>query len=242
MAKKSKTEATPEETAQEHARAEAEILTPEEYQVLRADEIWSWQGGTSDLTTEQNLFVRSYIIDRDPVAALKRLGYSEEPTKLRRRASVYLADVDVVAAIDVLAQQMMQKLEITAEKVNQRIAAVAFFDPREVMHFDHFGVRLLHSKFWTKEQAYALQSVKQSPQGGVELKLHDGLRAAEMLGKQLGTIKDDSASAAAEAAKAGAEVVMDKIMEALDRTRRPALPAPERPPVEEPGDDAPTTH
>jgi hypothetical protein len=72
--------------------------------------------------------------------------------------------------------------------------------------------------FWTKDEAQAIQSIKVG-QHGVELKLHDGLRAAEMLGKQLGTLTDDTEEARALSTKAAAEEVLTSIADIFRKTR-----------------------
>lgn len=208
---------TAEQQAAAHAEAEQDILTPEEYQALRAEQIWSYDEMPQDLSLEHRLFVRSYIIDRNPVAALCRLNHQGTPQQLKRKAEGYLANTEVRDAIEYLGARMMAKLEITAEKINERLAAVAFFDPREVMEFDAAGVRLLHSKYWRRDHAWAMQSIEMGQQG-IKLKMYDGIRAAEILGKNIGSIKDDNAEAAAAAAKASAEAVMDKLLDIFDKT------------------------
>lgn len=195
-----------------------DTYSPEEYQRQRAARIWSFDDTGHDLTVDQALFCRSYIIDRNPVAALKRLNYVEDNKKLKAVATRYLENTEVRDCIEALAKQLMERLAITAENVNARIAAVAFFDPRSVLEFDHHSVKVKHSRFWTKDEVAAIQSIKVG-QHGVELKLHDGLRAAEMLGKQLGTLKDDSEEARSLGAKAAAEEVIGTIMDIFDKTR-----------------------
>jgi phage terminase small subunit len=166
---------------------------------------------------------------------LKRLNYAEDNKKLKAIAIRYLENTEVQGCIEALAKQMMERLAVTADNVNARIAAVAFFDPRSVLEFDHHGVKVKHSRFWTKDEAAAIQSIKVG-QHGVELKLHDGLRAAEMLGKQLGTLQDDSEEARALSTKAAAEEVLTTIADIFHKTRIArrgeiieveALPAPE---------------
>lgn len=212
-----------------------DLISPEDHQVARALQIWSHDDTGHDLTIDQAMFCRSYIIDRNPVAALRRLNYSDPPARLKLIAEKYLDNTEVKACIDTLAKQMMDRLAITADNVNQRIAAVAFFDPRTVMEFDHTGLSLKHSRHWTKEEAAAIQSIKQG-KDGVELKLYDGLRAAEMLGKQLGTLQDDTEEARALSTKAAAEEVLTTIADIFRKTREArrheiidvkSLPAPE---------------
>lgn len=213
------------------AEAESiEIYTPEEYQRARAERIWSYDDTGHTLTIEQALFCRSYIIDRNPVAALRRLNYGGTAEALKRQAHIYLDDPEVKACIEVLAKNMMERLEITADNINARLAAVAFFDPRSVMEFDHHGVKVKHSRYWTRDEAFNIQSIKVGL-NGVELKLHDGVRAAEMLGKNIGSLKDDSEEARALATKAAAETVIGTIVDIFRKTRDQrlaALPAPSR--------------
>lgn len=229
-AKKQKPEATPEQVAAatvEIASMSEALLDYDGFVQAQAQEVWSFDELPFDLGLEDQLFVRSYIIDRNPVACMRRLGHrAEDPKRLKARAQRHLAKVEVQEAIDYLAKRMMEKLDVTAEKVQRRIAAVAFFDPRQVMSFDKYGVQLLHSRFWTEEQMQAVKKIKMG-QNGIEIEMYDGLRAAEMLGKQLGTLPDDDS---AEATKAGAEAVMAKIGQIVDRLipdRAPAILPPE---------------
>lgn len=184
----------------------------------QAQEIWQYDELPFQLTLEEQLFVRSFVIDRNHVAALRRLGHrTEDPKVLMRRAKKYLEKVEVQNALEFLAKRLMEKLDITAEKVQRQIAAIAFFDPRDVMQFDNGGVNILHSRYWTAEQAAAIKSIKQG-QNGVEITFYDRLKAAEMLAKQLGVQPEEDSSAAV--AKAVAEGVMDKILKTFDREHR----------------------
>lgn len=186
----------------------------EEHAVVTAETIWSFDDPGYDLTVEEQLFCRSYIIDRNPIAALRRLNYAGDAPKLRRIANQFLARTEVKDCVDTLASRMMAKLDVTAEKVQRKIAAAAFFDPREVMRFDGHRMQVMDSKFWSEDQMAAVQSVKLG-KDGVELKFYDRLRATEMLSKQLGTLPEEDPLAAA---KAMGEQVVKKLFEVFDRT------------------------
>lgn len=187
----------------------------EEYSVVTAETMWSFDDPGYDLTVEEQLFCRSYIIDRNPVAALRRLNYAGDSPALRRIANKFLAKVEVKDCVDTLAARMMAKLDVTAEKVQRKIASAAFFDPREVLRFDGHRMQVLDSKFWSEEQAAAIQSVKLG-KDGVELKFYDRLRATEMLSKQLGTLPEESSEAAA--ARIAAQSVVDKLVGMIRRS------------------------
>lgn len=190
-----------------------------EYQRSRAYQIWSYSDTGHELTVEEQLFCRSYIVDRNEVAAMRRLGYGDELTNatLKRRAERMLANPEVQGCIEVLARKMMDNLQIEAENVNRTMAAIAFADPRQIMEWDSNGVQLLHSKYLTREQALSLKSVKMGKEG-IQIEFADRQRALEFLGKQLGVSNDENelARAAAEGAARGA---MDKILEITERMR-----------------------
>lgn len=186
----------------------------EEHSVVTAETIWSFDDPGHDLTVEEQLFCRSYIIDRNPVAALRRLNYAGDSSKLKRIANQFLARTEVKDCVETLASRMMEKLDITAEKVQRKIASAAFFDPRSVLRFDGNRLQILDSKFWSEEQAAAIQSVKLG-KDGVELKFYDRLRASEMLSKQLGTLPEEDPLAAA---RAMGDAAVKKLFEMFDRT------------------------
>lgn len=187
------------------------------FQLVKANEIWSYDDLGIDLSVEQALFVRSYIIDRNPVAAMRRLNYSGDVKKLQRMANKILQVTEVQEAIEVLASRMMEKLEITAEKLQKRFSEIAFFDPRSVMHFDERGLRMLPFHLWPEGAALNIKSLK-TGKYGLELQLHDGMRAAELLAKQIGLQPDESSESAKAASKAAADAVMDKLRTIFDRS------------------------
>lgn len=228
MAKKPQAPKTPEEEAAEAVEQASVAEALEDYDNFvqaQAATIWQYDELPFDLTLEEQLFVRSYVIDRNPVACMRRLGFVDAtPATLKARSKKLLAKVIVQEAVEWQSKRMMDKLDITAEKVQRAIAAVAFFDPREVMEFDKYGVRLMNSRYWTEDQMRAVQSIKMG-QNGIEIKMYDRLKATEMLSKQLDLMPDDSDAAAA--ARLAADEAMTKIGNAINRL----LPAPE---VEEP--------
>lgn len=219
MAKKEKPEPTPEQACSETLDAATMAAALQDYDAYieaNAATIWSYDEIPVDgLNLEDQLFVRSYIIDRNPVATMRRLGHATDNIAvLKARAQKFLVKIEVQEAIEYLAKRMMEKLDITAEKVQRAIAAVAFFDPREVLTFDKFGVNVLHSRFWTAEHAMAIKKVKMG-QNGLEIEMYDRLKASEMLAKQLGVQPEDND--AAETARMAADEAMTRIATVVGR-------------------------
>lgn len=199
-----------------------------EVQRGRAYQIWSYSDTGHDLTVEEQLFCRSYIVDRNSVAAMRRLGYAENMSvaSLKYRADRMLANPEVQDCIAVLAKRMMDNLQIEADNVNRHMASIAFADLSSVIEFDHNGVRVLHSKYWTPDQRNSIKSVKMG-KDGIQIEFHDKMRALEFLGKQLGQV-DSDADMARAAAEGAANAAMNRILEITDKMRGSPPPASEQ--------------
>lgn len=85
----------------------------------------------SDLTPKQELFVREYLADLNATQAAIRAGYSERgANKIGPRL---LENPAIVAAIDAAKVERSEKTEITARRVLQEIATMAFYDPAQLI-------------------------------------------------------------------------------------------------------------
>lgn len=190
----------------------------ETYSRAKAYQVWAYDDTGHMLTVEEQLFVRSYIVDRNEVAAMRRLGYSEAPNILKRRAEKMLMNPEVQGAVAILAQTMMKKLEIEAENVNRGIAAIAFTDVTEILHFDGLRNNLMASHLWPEHVKRAVSGIK-SGQYGIEVKFYDKQRSLEFLSKQLG-LSSDGENASAQMAEAAAALAVNKIMEVVQRKHK----------------------
>lgn len=188
-----------------------------EYQADKTLAIYSRDDTGHDLTVEEQLFVRSYVIDRNPVAALKRLDYAGDNSKLKTIARRYLANPEVQGAIEVFVKRLADKLEITAEKVARQLAQMAFFDPRTVVQWDGLTMRVLDSRLWPDEAVAAIAGMKMTEKAGMEIKLVDKLKATEVLGRQLNLLQDPDEAAKKAAADAAAGAVIDKMSQVFER-------------------------
>jgi len=183
-----------------------------------AQEIWATDDLGHDLTLEEQLFVRSYMIDRNEVSAMARLGYDiDDRAKLKRMASRYLASTVVQDAIKAHAEALMKKLEISAEHVNQKIADIAFTDLTDVMLFDHLGNTLLPSHLWPEHARTAVKSVK-AGQFGMQIEFHDKFKSLDFLAKQTGLAESEE-TAEQRRADAAAETALFKMMEVVKKNQ-----------------------
>ena len=81
------------------------------------------------LTPKQKLFIREYCRDLNATRAAIAAGYSKNGARVQ--AHRLLANANISAEIATLTQKTCTKLEISAEKVLQELARLAFLDPRK---------------------------------------------------------------------------------------------------------------
>lgn len=87
------------------------------------------------ITRKQEIFVAEYCAHSDGTRAAIAAGYSEKSAK--SQASQLLNNPKIAARISNKTQKIVNKLEISAERVLQELAKLAFLDPRSF--FDSTG-------------------------------------------------------------------------------------------------------
>lgn len=178
------------------------------------------------LTEKQKRFVAEYLVDLNATAAAKRAGY-KDPNIGRQ----LITKNNVSAEIAKRREKLQSKLEITQETVLQELAAIAFANGTDFVTVT--GAGLLDVKPTSqvsREKLPAIAGIKYS-QNGIEIKLHDKVRALELLGKHLGVFATSGGAAAQED---------NNIFEVIDQSTREEIDTnaiPEIEPPAEPGDD-----
>jgi phage terminase small subunit len=86
------------------------------------------------MNRKQQLFVREYLVDLNGAKAAERAGYSRKTA--RQHAARLLTNAYISAEIQKATQARLQRLDITADKVLQELAKLAFFDVRELFNGD----------------------------------------------------------------------------------------------------------
>lgn len=144
------------------------------------------------LNPKQKRFVERYIIHLNGTRAAVEAGYSAKTAQ--EQASRLLSHVMVRAALEKAMQKRSERTEITADRVLEEIAAVAFAHMGQYATWGGEKVRLAES---SEVDPRAVAEVKQTVNQfgtNVGIKLHDKLAALEKLGKHLGMWKDDGAT------------------------------------------------
>lgn len=138
----------------------------------------------SKLTAKQQRFIREYLADLNATQAAIRAGYSEKTAPWIGAEN--LRKPQIQAEIQRLGQKTAQKLEITRERVMEELAAVGFSRVADFVRVEH-GQRVFATvtSDLPDSKVAALAGLKQGT-NGIEVKLHDKVRALELLGKALG--------------------------------------------------------
>jgi len=143
------------------------------------------------LAPKQYLFVQEYLIDLNASQAAIRAGYSVKNAEFQ--AHCLLKNPKVKHAIKLAMYEREQRTKVTQDRVIQELAKIAFINPTDVVNSHDASL----CDGAVREDTAAISSirVKRIPtkEGfGVEreIKLHDKIRALELLGKHLGLFND----------------------------------------------------
>jgi phage terminase small subunit len=80
------------------------------------------------------VFVAEYLIDRNGTRAATAAGYSKKSAHVT--ASRLLRNPKVIGMIEAETSKRLDRLEITADRILQEAAKLAFFDPRNLFNQD----------------------------------------------------------------------------------------------------------
>lgn len=92
------------------------------------------------LSLKQKTFIAEYLIDFNATRAAIASGYS--PNTATEQGSRLLTNVKVAAEIERRSGKRNEKLGITAERVLDEIAKLAFFDPRKLFGDDGLPLKI----------------------------------------------------------------------------------------------------
>jgi phage terminase small subunit len=82
----------------------------------------------AELTKKQQFFVKQYLVDQNATRAAKAAGYAEGSADVA--GSRLLGNAKVSSEIAKATEKRCKKLDITADRVLQELARLAFYDPR----------------------------------------------------------------------------------------------------------------
>ncbi|MHB1152086.1 MAG: terminase small subunit [Eubacteriales bacterium] len=164
------------------------------------------------LTVKQLTFCNEYLIDLNATQAAIRSGYA--PKNANNTASALMANPKISAHISKKIAERSRRTGVNADRVIRELARVAFVKPTDVINSAEATVREDSSD--DDIAAIASIRVKKIPTSegmGIEreVKLHDKIKALEMLGKHLNIFGDP----AKEAAQAETLDKLDEMLKGL---------------------------
>lgn len=193
------------------------------------------------LTPKQQQFVREYLIDFNATQAAIRAGYSPKTAQVIGAENI--KKPMVAAEIQRLGQKTAQKLEITRESIMQELAAIGFARASDFVRVEtepttRLGVhpltgeiislpsycqtvRITNTDELPEDKAAALAGIKQGT-NGIEVKLHDKVRALELLGKAVGVF-DSGRDTSTEATNNLFKAIVESAQEGLETDDIPEI-------------------
>jgi phage terminase small subunit len=151
----------------------------------------------NELAPRQAQFVAQYLIDLNATRAAQRAGYSLKTAYSQGQR--LLKNVEVQSAIQAAMDKRAEKLEITADRVLDEIAKLAFFDPRKFFEDDGSLKRIQDLDDDTAMSLARMEVIELFEGSGEQkhayglmkkIKLADKLSALEKLGKHLKLFSD----------------------------------------------------
>jgi phage terminase small subunit len=150
-----------------------------------------------DLDLRHKLFVLEYLKDLNASQAAIRAGYSAKSA--RTKGYELMKNPDIKLAIESAMDKRAKRLDISADKVLQEMAKIAFSDIRSVLHWEGNSVTLVDASEIPENQARAIQEVTQrvtydedgNASTTFKVKMYDKMRSLEALGRHLGIFNED---------------------------------------------------
>ena len=144
------------------------------------------------MTNKQKRFCVEYLIDLNATQAAIRAGYST--LTAGAIGAENLKKPQIRACIDKALAEQSKRTGVTADRVVRELAKVAFVNSQDVVNYDDATVR----PDATRDDTAAVASVrvktiptKDGPGVEREVKMHDKLKALELLGKRLRLFTDN---------------------------------------------------
>lgn len=145
------------------------------------------------LTAKHKHFVDEYVIHKSATIAAKNSGFAEKTAS--QQGHRLLQDPLIKELIAEKLGKLSDKLEITAERVLQEYAKIAFANSDDYFEWSASSMSLVPSSDLTRDQKAAVSSIKETTTehgGSIELKLHDKQKALDALAKHLELFNGDT--------------------------------------------------
>lgn len=153
---------------------------------------------TKELTPKQQLFVNEYLVDLNATQAAIRAGFSEKSANVN--SSRMLTNANIQNAIQQGLKKKLSKPDNLSDRVISELTKIAMVDIKDFLKFDKDGVVLKNSDDvdGTMINEVSSRTIENETEQGtnrrvnLKFKLHDKMKALEMLSKYLGLLNKDT--------------------------------------------------
>jgi phage terminase small subunit len=142
-------------------------------------------------TDKQKRFVKEYAKDLNATQAAIRSGYSSATAHVIGNRLIKRSLVTDEIQENLKGQ--VEKIDVNVQRILEEIAAIAFADIRTVMSWTDTGVAFVDSNKIPEGVSRAISEISETvtDSGGTrKLKMHDKLKALELLGRYAGMFKE----------------------------------------------------
>jgi phage terminase small subunit len=143
------------------------------------------------LTPQQARFVDEYVIDNNASGAAVRAGYSKKYSE--RLGYRLLATPKIALAVAEKKKAIAARNDVSADRVIQEIARIAFADTTKVVRIEHGRVVVEETENLDADHRAAVSEISETTTangGTLKVKLHDKVKALELLSRYLGILND----------------------------------------------------
>ena len=149
----------------------------------------------SKLTDKQKRFCEEYLIDLNATQAALRAGYKEKTAYAQGQR--LLKKVEAQEYLTKLMDERSKRTEITADRVLEELAAIAFSDRTELAQVGKHGeVNFTPTEQLPDEIRKVIAGIENGKYG-TKVTTYDKVKALELLGKHLGLFTSGADNSAA---------------------------------------------
>lgn len=144
------------------------------------------------MTNKQKRFCEEYLIDLNATQAAIRAGYSSATAG--SIGNELLKKPEIRARVDKAIAAQSRRTGVTADRVVRELARVAFANSQDVINYDDATVKATAARDDTAAVASVrVKTIPTKDGKGVEreVRMHDKLKALELLGRRLGLFTDN---------------------------------------------------
>lgn len=142
------------------------------------------------LTPKQKLFCKYYLISLNATESAIKAGYSKKTADVM--GARLLVNVKVKKELEEMMNKRAEKLEISADKVIEEIAKLAFANTTDILDITDTSVKIKDLAELDTSCIASAEEVfdKDGNRLGVKVRLHDKTKNLELLCRHLGLFKD----------------------------------------------------